>query len=131
MARTSSTRRSNLVTPRLTAANRAAAAMRRAPSRLSGLVLRLRAEAVEEARKKRVSRVEAESANRLHRQLHRKLRIEAEIEEASCLLADSLVFRTVSARLPHEPDRLNWSPMAREGHGDSPVMAPGGRSAET
>jgi hypothetical protein len=104
--------------------------MRRAPSRLSGLVLRLRAEAVEEARKKRVSRVEAESANRLHRQLHRKLRIEAEIEEASCLLADSLVFRTVSARLPHEPDRLNWSPMAREGHGDSPVMAPGGRSAQ-
>ena len=84
--------------------------MRRASSRLSGLVLRLRAEAVEEAGKKRVSRVEAEPANWLHRQLHRKLRIEAEIEEASCLLADSPVFRKVSARLPHEPDRLNWSP---------------------
>jgi hypothetical protein len=50
-------------------------------------------------------RIEAETADRLQRDFGGELRREAEVEEAAGLGAKLAIFRQVTARLPHHPDR--------------------------
>src|SRR5580704_812739 len=50
-------------------------------------------------------RVEAEAPHWLQRDLRRELRREAQVEKASGPRPDLLVFRQITARLAHHPDR--------------------------
>ena len=49
--------------------------------------------------------IEVEAADRLQRHFCGKFRIEAEIEKAAGPGADFAIFRQITARLPHHPDR--------------------------
>jgi hypothetical protein len=59
--------------------------------------------------------VEAEPADRLQRHFGRQLGRKAEIEKARDLCPHGPIFRQVTARLPHHPDRRNplWLPRQR------------------
>ena len=59
-------------------------------------------------------RIETKSPDRLQRYLRGKFWIEAQIEKASGLFANCPVFRQVSTRLPHQPDRRNAEAFARQ-----------------
>src|SRR6185312_4637989 len=50
-------------------------------------------------------RIEAEAADRLQGDFAGKIRVEAEVEDAAGSGADLAIFRQVTARLPHHPDR--------------------------
>ena len=56
--------------------------------------------------------VKAKAANRLQRNFCGELRIETQVKKVIRLLADCPIFRKISSRLPHQPNRRNGTAFA-------------------